>query len=205
MMRTPGGNRRAVWPWAAVACACLLVGVVWVRARRPESRERRALRRLERRGDLSFQAGRSAEAEAHWVRVLEADPDAAAARNKLAVLCINGGRPDEAGQLLEEGIRRAPGNAAFHYNLGLLRATSGDYPAALESLRRVERLNPGHGRIHLLMGMIYEKMGLEDEARREFVAELNVDPATPAAWAGLGLPDRALVADRRRDRVGGGP
>ena len=62
----------------------------------------------------------------------------------------------------------------------------GDYPDALASLSEVERISPGHAKVHFLKGVIYDKLGLDELARKEFVEELNLDPATPAAWARLG-------------------
>jgi Flp pilus assembly protein TadD len=40
-----------------------------------------------------------------------------------------------------------------------------------------------HSEVHFLKGAIFQQMGREDEARAEFIRELNVDPVTPEAWA----------------------
>ena len=158
----------------------------------PRLRRAVALSRTEREGDLLFQKGDLAGAEACWRPVLAARPLAESARNKLAVVCIQQDRFEEARALLDDGIRRQPSVTSYHFNLGLLRHMEGDPAGALQALARVEALNPGHGDLHYLKGLAYERLGESGKANAEFVKQLNVDPATPRAWARLGVTGMAV-------------
>jgi len=157
--------------------ACLVIRGI------PELRQCVGERKAERRGDILFQRGRAGEAEELWAGILKGNPGAATVRNKMAILRMNSGRFDEAAGLLAEGMEISPKAYAFHFNMGLLRHMQGRYDEALASLSEVERLCPGHGEVHYVKGLIYKEQGLADLAQEQFIKELNIDPATPAAWA----------------------
>lgn len=141
----------------------------------------------ERRGDACFRNGEFQEAETCWHRILTARPGLKSVRNKLAVICMRGGRYDEAGVLLREGLAQAPKESSFHYNLALLAYMQDDFDGALRSLATVQTINPHHGEVHYMKGVIFEAQGRHELAQQEFVRELNVDPATPEAWVRLGV------------------
>lgn len=172
--------------WALGITLILFLLTLVVERKVPEWGRKAALAETERRGDLCFQKGKTKAAEGCWRPVLQELPGAVSVRNKLAVLWMNGGRFKDAREILEEGIRKAPETASFHYNIGLLCYMEGDYRNALASLSEVERISPGHAKVHFLKGVIYDELGLDELARKEFIKELNLDPATTAAWARLG-------------------
>lgn len=166
---------------AAVSAAVLLgLLAVW---KAPDWKRRMRLAAIERRGDLAFQNGDLELSERCWQQVLGTNPRSAGALNKLAVLRMNACQYTKAKRLLEEGVRRIPGEASFRYNLGLLCYMEGSLDEALAHLDEVERMNPGHGHVHFLKGMIWTRLGKAEAAKKEFIRQLNVDPATPAAWA----------------------
>ncbi len=175
------------WRVASGVLGALAVsGVVWALwCCSPQAREAAALGRLERDGDLHFQKAENRKAERCWRAVLERNLESVSARNKLAVICMQEGRFEEASGLLAAGIRRAPQEVSYHFNAGLLCYMQTDYEGALDALSEVERLHSAHGEVHYLKGAIYEALGQSEQAQREFVKELNVDPATPEAWAKL--------------------
>ena len=177
-------GKKSWLPWSCAIAAIFVVAVL-VALKAPEWRRRMELARIERRGDLAFQRGEHRSPETCWRFVLQERPDAASARNKLVVLYMKEGRFGEARSLLESGIRRNPATTSFHYNFALLLVAEGDLHGALRSLAQVQRMNPGHGEVHFLKGVIYEKLGSDELARKEFVQELNIDPAKLAAWARL--------------------
>ena len=166
----------------------------------PGMRQHAAQSRAERQGDMLFQDGAFERAGEIWRAILAERPEAVSVRNKLAVLFMNSGRFEEAAALLSTGIELMPKAYSFHYNMGLLSYMGGRHDDALVSLSEVERLCPGHGEVHYLKGMIYKEQGLTEEAEREFIKELNVDPATPQAWsqvvAGLSPEVRRPWIDR---------
>jgi len=148
----------------------------------PELRSRWELDRLESQGDRCFRAGDAVGAEVAWVNVLAADPGRAGTRNRLAVLYMNEGRFDDSEELLLEGVAGAPRVVSFQYNLGLLYYMQHRHDEALVCLDNVLAKSPLHSEVHFLKGAIFQQLGREEEARAEFIRELNVDPATPEAW-----------------------
>ncbi len=157
---------------------------------------------IERRGDLYFQNGNVRSSEVCWQLVLDEHPHSVSARNKLAVLYMKEGRLGDARKLLEQGVRESPKTVSYQFNLALLCHMEGDFPGALSFLERVERMNAGHGYVHLLRGAIYEQMGQDERARKEFIQELNIDPALPAVWARIAdLSGRPGIG--RKDEVSG--
>lgn len=148
----------------------------------PEMRSDWELGRLEDQGDRCFRAGDADGAESAWVDVLTADPDRGSARNRLAVLYMNESRFEDAETLLRAGIAGAPRMISFQYNLGLLYYMQHRHDEALDCLDNVLARSPQHSEVHFLKGAIFQQMGREEEAKAEFIRELNVDPVTPEAW-----------------------
>ena len=161
-----------------------------------------ALDGLERRGDLCFQRGAAAEAEALWQVVLSETPRSVSARNKLAILKMQKGALTEAQQILAAGVAMLPKEASFQYNLALVHHMRRDWPAALAALAVLERLNPDHNRMHYLKGVVLDELGQHDLAAKEFVKELNVNPAALGAWARLGALPGARVAASAKETPG---
>jgi len=181
-----------VWLSAVVLGGALALGFAAARLA-PAWASTLALSRLERQGDTWFQQGDAHQAQRLWQTVLDKHPGAVGARNKLAVLAMREGRYAEAEQCLAAGIERAPKTVSFHFNLGLVKYMQGERQDALAALAEVERLYPDHGKVHLLKGVIFDELGEHDRARDEFVKELNLDPATPAAWTRLEVGPTASV------------
>ena len=167
--------------WLLVAVA-LVLGAVSLRLL-PEMRAHAAQCRAERKGDICFQGGAFNRAGEIWSGLLDENPGAVSVRNKLAVLCMREGRFEDARAVLADGIRQDPETVSFRFNLALLAYMEGDCGGALAALSEVERLSPAQADVHHLKALVYERMGQGELARQEFVKELNIDPATPAAWA----------------------
>lgn len=181
----PGAPGRAPrWWLLALLALSVLLGIARIL---PQVRENARLARHEHAGDEHFRKGEGAAAEARWRAVLDARPRAPGTRNKLAIVCMQQERFDEARDLLREGLRLRPRETSFRYNLALLACMEQDFDTALTTLDAVEKTNPGHGRLHYLKGVILEAQGKHDLAQEEFVKELNSDPATPQAWIKLGV------------------
>ena len=88
------------------------------------------------------QAGRLAEAEAAYRRMLADWPDRLLAAPNLAILLRNSDRLDEAGALLAEMLVLRPGDGALCLDLARLRAKAGRHDQALCWAARAARLAP---------------------------------------------------------------
>ena len=119
-------------------------------------KERRAEKKTARPGALPLalaapfaeavrlhQAGRLAEAEAHYRHVLASHPRHADSRHLMGVLAHQVGQPDVAEQLIREAIALEPRQAAFHANLGNVLRAQGRWAEAAEALERAIALDPG--------------------------------------------------------------
>ncbi|MBN1829264.1 MAG: tetratricopeptide repeat protein [Deltaproteobacteria bacterium] len=87
---------------------------------------RRALN-LQRRGQMG-------KAETLYRQILRTDPNNRFALNNLGVLCLHGGRIEEAERLFERALQGRGGYADPHYNLSCLYARTGKVEEALSSL-----------------------------------------------------------------------
>jgi len=68
-------------------------------------------------------------------------------------------------------------NAEVHYNLGYIKSLKGELEEALACFKRATAINGHHVNAHQQMGLIYQKMGLGEEARAslEKAAEIHME------------------------------
>jgi Tfp pilus assembly protein PilF len=121
-------------------------------------------------GQLSFLAGRNAEAEQAFTLALELDPHLTDARNNLGAVYDATGRKDQAErqflQVLADPAYGSPEKA--HLNLGILYLSEGRKDEAIFQLRRAVEINPKYYRGHFELASALDKAGLLDEAAREY-------------------------------------
>jgi len=132
-------------------------------------------------------AGRWAEAEALYRRVLQDDPRHADALHLLGVLAHDVGRYDSAVDLINRAIAVDPARANFHFNLGealrrlkRLDDAQGAYEAAL-------RLDPDHLTAHNNLGIVHQTRGDWDAAEACFRRAVQVGPGHPFVRNNLGV------------------
>jgi Tfp pilus assembly protein PilF len=111
--------------------------------------------------------GRSEEAERRFREAVEsARSEAPAAADHPAlhygVFLMRQGRTGEA----VETLRKAPGSARAHFELGRAYYQLEKLPAAVDELRQAVRLDAVYGAAHLLLGKAYGRLGKEAEAAR---------------------------------------
>ncbi|WP_169732759.1 BTAD domain-containing putative transcriptional regulator [Azospirillum halopraeferens] len=139
------------------------------------------------------QAGRLAEAEILYGRILQADPEQCDALHLLGVLHAQTGRAIAAVDLIAAAVARAPGTIDYHVNLaGALRA-AGRPAEAGRALARVFALDPARTVDGLAAAELLATEG-PDAAAAVLSRVLAVMPDQPEAWRALG-----------RLRLGAGP
>lgn len=109
------------------------------------------------------QAGRPMEAEILCRRILDADPDQAAAWHLLGILHAQAGRFAEAAALLGEAVARAPG-PDVHRHRAMARQEAGDLEGAVADYREAARLNPALADASLNAGILLERLGRSGDA-----------------------------------------
>jgi len=150
------------------------------------------------------QAGRLAEAEAAYRRILSADPNDADALHLLGVIANQTGRNDEAIDLIGRAVELDPEYAEAHFNLGNALAERGDLDRAIASYGKAIQLTPAYVEAHLNLGDVLLKAGRLDEAIASFQQAVRLKPDYAKAHNNLGSAlaekgrhDEAIAAYRR--------
>ncbi len=134
-------------------------------------------------GALLYAGGRAAEAEAPLTAAAAAAGAAerAEALHLLGLIRLRGGRADEAGPLLLQAARLAPGRGLHWNSLGAWLLLQRRGTEALRALQRALALLPGHPDPPLNLGILWEGAGRPGEARRWYERALAADAACAEA------------------------
>ena len=120
-----------------------------------------------------------------------------------AEIALNLGDLDQAAQLCEWIVERAPLSIAGHYLLGIIYRTEGDEGRAIEEFRKVLYLEPEHALAGFNLGDLYSQVGQVDQARLEYVKVARLLKKKPKAlddrFAGGFSP--ALLIDTCLSRI----
>lgn len=121
-------------------------------------------------------------------------PDSGSVFVSAAALYTNRQQFDKSFALLEARLRERPGELAIHYQIGRTAAVSGqNLDRGEEALKRYIASPPERGpapaNAHYRLGMIYDKKGSKDLARKEYQTAIQLNPKyedAKKALAGLG-------------------
>ena len=119
-------------------------------------------------------------------------PDAEDVLSATAQVALAARTPVPAILALEPLTRLAPWTARHHYLLGVALMQAGDMPAAVESLREAERLEPGDPLTAIALGIALNSRKLFVEARPLLRAVLDRDPENVEALAALAESEEGL-------------
>ena len=143
--------------------------------------------------DLMFQKaielqnnGALNEAEAIYLKMLEAMPENSDVWNLLGLVAQSKGNAGRAADCFLSAIRYAPTPFAPHFfNLGLTYRMLGKKREALEALRRAADLQPDLKEAWNYLGLTQEETGDHQEAVKSFCQALDIDGAYNEARANL--------------------
>jgi tetratricopeptide (TPR) repeat protein len=136
------------------------------------------------------QAGRLAEAEAGYRRVLALDPRHADSLNLLGVIAAQCGQPDAAVELIAQAIRLNDRVAGYHVNLGTAEQSRGRIERAAECYRRALALAPEDVDANNNLGTILQDQGQIDAAAEHFERSLAARPDHVEALINLAVTRR---------------
>jgi len=71
------------------------------------------------------------------------------------------------------------------FNLGIIEFYLGEYENALKRMDNLILRNKFYPDAHYLKGLIYQKLGKVEEAKKEFIKEINVNPGSRKSWQKL--------------------
>ncbi|MGQ9370212.1 tetratricopeptide repeat protein [Azospirillum sp. ST 5-10] len=153
------------------------------------------------------QAGRLAEAEALYRRVLARRPGHVGARANLGAALRAQGRVGAAVACLRNALMIDPGNAGVHYNTGNALRAAGVPGEAAARFAAAARLQPENAEAHNNLGLTLRDLGRDGRAMAAFRRALAVRPDHAEALNNLGLAlgpaggGRTLAAFARAVRV----
>ena len=157
-----------------------------------------------KRGAAHHRAGRFAEAEAAYRRVLAAEPDNPDALHLLGVIAHQARKHAAAVELIGRALAVAPDFAEAHNSLGVALHAAGKPEGAVAAYRRALALKPKYPEAHNNLGKALKDEGLLDEAVAAHGRALVLRPGFVEAHNDLGValqsqgrPEAAAVALRR--------
>jgi tetratricopeptide (TPR) repeat protein len=154
------------------------------------------------------QAGRLAEAETCYQRVLAAQPNHADALHLLGVLAHQVRRHDLAVELIGQAIKRNGENAIYFSNLGVVLKDQGKLDEAMTVYRRAILLKPDYAEAYSNLGYALWDRGKLDEAVVACRQAIRFKPNLAEAHSNLAIAlkaqgklDEAVAACRQAIRV----
>jgi len=128
------------------------------------------------------------EAMKQYRRAIELVPGYPGAHANLGAILLDGGEHADAEPFLKRAAELDPSQTAVHVNLGILYYNQDDYESALSAFREAEKTAQGDVEkdVRLGLGQTYEKLGMADEAAREYSEVLRIHPGHELALERLG-------------------
>lgn len=134
-----------------------------------------------RAGLAHHQAGRLAEAEAHYRQVLAAIPDHGDALHLLGAIAYQRGRHEMALDLIRQAIQQNGGDASYHTSCGLALQCLKRLDEAVAAHNQALALKPDFAEALINRGLAFEELGRFPEALESYDRALAVRPNYPEA------------------------
>jgi len=118
----------------------------------------------------------------------------------LAEMRLDQGQTDRAAAEARRSLEADPQRVMSHFVLGMVAQKAGRYEEALVELRKAEQANRLQKdavvlKLHASMADCLARLGREDEAEREFQAEIRAVPWSPEGRVGLAMLYRSQGRD----------
>jgi predicted O-linked N-acetylglucosamine transferase (SPINDLY family) len=135
---------------------------------------------------VHHRAGRLAEAEKLYRRVLDSAPGHADALHLLGVVAHSKGRSNDALDLIDRAIVADSGQASYHFNRGEVYRSLGRLAEARASYERAVALQPGHAQSWLNLGTVLQAAGELSAAEACYRRAVRARPGYALALNALG-------------------
>ena len=132
------------------------------------------------------QAGRLAEAEAHYRRILDMVPDHADVLHLLGGLAYQTGRPEAAIELIGRAIERHGSDPSYYCSCGLVLQSLDRLDEAVASYDRALVLQPDYAAALINRGLALEALERFAEALESYDRALAIEPDFAVAWVNRG-------------------
>jgi tetratricopeptide (TPR) repeat protein len=137
-------------------------------------------------GELS-EAGKPAEAAAHFERAVRLKPDYAEAHYSYGAVLQQLGKVPEAVGQYEQALRTKPDYAEAHNNLGIVLLQEGKVSDAIGHYEQALRSKPDYAEAHNNLGVALGRAGRIEEAIAHYEQALRLKPDYAEAHYNLGI------------------
>ena len=158
-----------------------------------------------------FDADTNREAQRHFQRAVELDPNFGLAYARLSyaivISCIYFEAPDVKAKLdaaldhARMAARLEPDDAVVRFALGRVHLARGEYDRSIADLRAAVDLNPGLAQAHCGLGDSMAYSGALDDAIECFEEAVRISPADPYRWAFLSYGATAFLFKGAYDKA----
>jgi tetratricopeptide (TPR) repeat protein len=138
-----------------------------------------------RLADALAQCGRAGEARTQYEAAAARRPSSAEAHDALGRFYHLEGMLDPAIGEMRTAVKLAPQDPAYWNNLGTAYRSKGLFDDAMSALAEATRLAPRMADPYWNRGEIFRTVGREEEARRQYLLALEIDPDFAPARAAL--------------------
>lgn len=152
---------------------------------------------------LEEDPSRSLEAIATYERVLELDPNHAAAHINLGTLCYNRQEYGKAEQHYRQAIEVDPRYALAYFDLGNVLDETGRVPQAIQTYQAALQLAPTYADAHYNLALAYEKIKEPRKALKHWQAYVKLDSTGPWSTHARNQVKRILQSDSLKLVQGG--
>ena len=139
-----------------------------------------------RQGLSLHQAGRLAEAETLYRRVLDKQPSHPAANHLLGLVKLQQGDAESAVALISRAVHVRGGDPQYHCNLGVALNAAGQPRRAIASFDRALALQPAFAEAHSNRGMALKNLGRPAEAADAYRQAIALKPGEAGFHLNLG-------------------
>jgi MSHA biogenesis protein MshN len=140
-----------------------------------------------RKAIAAVNQGRVDEALAGLRNALQQDGFHQAARQLFVKLLLEAKRPDEAIQVLQDGMQTQPAQIGWAMSLARLQVDRGDLPGAWQTLNFSQPAAIGNADYQGFSGHVLQRLGRHKEAIERYLAAARLSPGDGRWWLGLGL------------------
>ncbi|MBU7011755.1 MAG: tetratricopeptide repeat protein [Theionarchaea archaeon] len=143
---------------------------------------------------LLYEINRFEEAEDHYKKALDINPEDADAHNNYAILLYEINRFEEAEDHYKKALDINPEYADAHYNYAILLEEINRFEEAEDHYKKALNINPEDAKAHNNYAILLEEINRFEEAEDHYKKALEINPEYAKAYGNLGI----LYSDQKK-------